>query len=338
MRVWRRTQEQDLQVRPRAAWYGVTAALWVVGLVLFAFAVVAIAHVVNSGVDRAVNHADVAVPQDGLTFYTTDPDSVASCALSNGSGQQVPLDTLGFTMEISINGPTYYAVGVTPHSMAAGAYRLDCRDVRPDAIFGFGPRVDVKTMATRFIWGVALPLALGLIGLVLLIVVAVKRHGAKSRIRSMHAYAVAGHGQVWNPAYVPRGPTGAGRAGSGEVDRLVGPTETHRRRRHHLRRGGPDESTHRCVEPLGHEDAGEAALVLAVRLDIPEPGVASDVLGHLLVGVQTDLLAVVRAGTLLRELQQESADGAPLLVGCDGDVVEQHVIGSEPQHEVSHHA
>ncbi len=189
-------EEHDLRVRPRAAWYCVTAVLWGVGLVLFAFAVVEIAHVVNGGVDRAVNHADVTVPGNGLTVYTTDPDSVASCVLTHGSGHPVPLDTLGFTMEISVNGPTYYAVGVTPHSLAAGSYRLDCRDVRPGAEFGFGPRVDVKTLATRVIWGILLPLALGLIGLVTLIVVVVKRHNAKSRIRSMRAYAVAGHAQA----------------------------------------------------------------------------------------------------------------------------------------------
>ncbi len=199
-------QERELRVRPHAAWYGVTAVLWGVGLVLFAFAVVAIAHVVNGGVDRAANHAEVTVPRDGLTVYTTDPNSVADCILNNGSGQPVALDTLGFTMEISVNGPTYYAVGVTPHSLAAGSYRLDCRDVTPGTTFGYGPRVDVKTMATRAIWGILLPLALGLIGLVVLIVVIVKRHSSRARIRAKEAFAVAGHAQAWSPPFVPHGP------------------------------------------------------------------------------------------------------------------------------------
>ena len=211
-------QEKELRVRPHAAWYGVTAVLWGVGLVLFTFAVVAIAHVVNGGVDRAANHAEVTVPRDGLTVYTTDPNSVADCVLNNGSGQRVALDTLGFTMEISFNGPTYHAVGVTPRSMPAGSYRLDCRDVAPGATFGYGPRVDVKTMATRAIWGILLPLALGLIGLVVLIVVIVKRHSSKARIRAMQAYAVAGHAQTWSPPYVPHGP-----GGTATDDRPPGP-------------------------------------------------------------------------------------------------------------------
>lgn len=203
---------QDLRVRPRPAWYAVPVVMWVVALVLFVLAIFAIARVVNNGVDqlRAGGGGvwEVSVPADGLTLYTTDPNSTANCTLTPANGRAVPLETLKVTIEISINGPTYYGLGVTPDGLAPGQYKVSCGDIASNARLGTGPRVDVTALATRAIWGLVLPLVLGVVGLVVLIIVVVKRHSSKSRLRTMQAYAGSGYGGGWNQDFGSGGPSG----------------------------------------------------------------------------------------------------------------------------------
>ncbi len=198
--------EEEMRVRPRAAWYALPVVMWAAAAVLFVLALVAIANVVNAGVDRVPAGSAgwrVTVPADGLTLYTTDPNSTADCTLMSPRGTSTPLDTLNVTIEININGPTYYALGVTPKDLAPGQYTVTCSDISAGARLGTGPRVDVTALATRALWGLLLPLALGVIGLIVIIVLIVKRHSSKSRIKTMRAYAGTGYGSAWNQPYPP---------------------------------------------------------------------------------------------------------------------------------------
>ncbi len=198
-----------MRVRPRAAWFAVPVVMWVAAAVLFALAIAAIAHVVNAGVDRVPTSPTgwrVSVPADGLTFYTTDASSTADCVLTSSNGTRTALDTLDVTIEITINGPTYHGLGVTPSGLAPGRYVVTCSDITSGARLGTGPRVDVTALATRALWGLVLPMVLGVVGLVVLIVLIVKRHSSRSRIQTMHAYAASGYGSAWNQAYGPAGP------------------------------------------------------------------------------------------------------------------------------------
>ena len=189
--------EQDLTVRPRAAWYVLPVVMFVVALALFIAAVIAIADIVNSGVDRVGNNATIQVPASGLTVYTTDVNSMAQCVLVEPGGSRTPLDTLDINLEINVSGPTYYGLGVTPDSLPAGSYQLQCTDLATATTLGIGKRVDVTALATRALWGIFLPMALGVIGLVILIVLIVKRYNAKSRIRTARAYAATGYPPGW---------------------------------------------------------------------------------------------------------------------------------------------
>lgn len=209
--------ERELQVRPRAVWYAVPVVMWAAAAVLFVLAVVAIAHVVNAGVDRVPAGGSgwqVAVPANGLTFYTTDANSTADCVLTSSDGTRTPLETLDVTIEITINGPTYHGLGVTPSDLAPGRYLVTCSDIASGARLGTGPRVDVTALATRALWGLVLPMVLGVAGLVVLIVLIVKRHSSRSRIRTMNAYAASGYGSAWNQTQGPAGPGAPG----GRVD------------------------------------------------------------------------------------------------------------------------
>jgi uncharacterized membrane protein len=187
---------EDEHVRPRRAWYAVTVVLWAVALTLFVIALVAIAHVVNSGVDQVRNHATVGIDSDGVTVYATDTD--ADCTLVSDTGRGSALEPMDVTLRIDAGGRSYRAIGVTPESLPAGRYDLDCVGAPPATVYGTGPRVDVTALATRALWGIFLPLALGVIGLVVLIVVVVKRRGAKSRVRGGRVDSPSGYSGGWD--------------------------------------------------------------------------------------------------------------------------------------------
>jgi hypothetical protein len=206
---------EEPRVRPRVGWYAVPVVLWIVAAVLFGLALAALSHIINSGIEPVRNRGTVSVPADGFTLYTTDPVSTATCTLGGG-GEPVGLETFSFNLDISVNGPTYHGVGVTPEDLPAGTYRLVCTDVSPESRLGTGPRIDVTAIATRAVWGFVLPPVLGIVGVVVLIVVVVRRHTSKARIRSMHAYAGAGsgYGTAWNQQY-GSGPSGSGPSQSG---------------------------------------------------------------------------------------------------------------------------
>lgn len=201
--------QEDTRVRPRAGWYAVPVVCWVIAIVLFTLAVIAIARVVNHGIDRlgaAPAAQTVSVPADGLTFYTTDQNSTADCTLVSTNGATTPLDSLNVTLEIQINGPTFYGLGVTPDELAPGPYTVSCNGLVPGTRLGTGPRVDVTALATRALWGLVLPAVLGVAGLIVLIVLIVKRHGCKSRIRTQQAYAASGRGSAWTSTGPPPPP------------------------------------------------------------------------------------------------------------------------------------
>ncbi len=206
---------EEPRVRPRIGWYAVPVVLWIVAAVLFGLALAALSHIINSGIEPVRNQGTISVPEDGLTLYTTDPVSTATCTLGGG-GERVELETFSFNLDISVNGPTYHGIGVTPEDLPAGTYRLVCTDVSPDSRLGTGPRIDVTAIATRAVWGFVLPPVLGIVGVVVLIVVVVRRHSSKARIRSMQAYAGAGsgYGAAWNQQY-GSGPSGSEPSGSG---------------------------------------------------------------------------------------------------------------------------
>jgi hypothetical protein len=205
---------EEPRVRPRAGWYAVPVVLWIVAAILLGLALAALSHIINSGIDPVRNQGTLSVPDDGLTVYTTDPDSTASCTLTGG-GERVELETFSFDLDINVNGPTYHGIGVTPETLPAGTYRLVCTDVSPGSRLGTGPRIDVTAIATRAVWGFVLPPVLGITGLVVLIVLVVRRHSSKAQIRSMQAYAGigSGYGAAWNQQYRP-GPSGSEPSGS----------------------------------------------------------------------------------------------------------------------------
>ena len=177
----------DSRVRPSALCYLVPVLLWIVSLVLFGLTFKAVADLVTDGVDPIRNSASVEVPDDGITVYSTSPTS--TCALVTPGGTSTGLETLDGEFELDLpNDPTYFAVGSTPEDLASGTYQLQCSGIRTGEL-GIGQRLDPIAIGKRVLWGVLLPAFLGFVGLIVLVVLLVKRHNSKSRLKDAQAWS-----------------------------------------------------------------------------------------------------------------------------------------------------
>ena len=210
------TSVKEQQVRPRAMWDALPTVMFVVAIGLVVVAIVTIAHIVNADIDRVPGTASgdeqdevgsVSVPSGGFTLYTTTQDSDATCSLQPaGDGQAVELESFSFGFEVPHGGRAYYGVGVTPESLAPGEYSLVCSETVAGDRFSTGPRIDTTALATRFIWGLALPLVLVAVGIVILIILLVKRHRSKARLTAMQPYGAPGYGEAWKQTHGSGGP------------------------------------------------------------------------------------------------------------------------------------
>jgi hypothetical protein len=174
------TVEPAPQVRPRAAWYLLVAVLWIASLVVGGTVIATVYHVVDDGVTSIQASGQMHVPSSGRTIYSHDnPDSPACTVTDIASGRQTPLDELGFDLSATINGRTVYAVASTPDGLAAGDYTVSCQGLTDSQLY-YGDKFPLGSVAIR----VGISALLGVAGLALLIVLLVRRHLSKSRIRT----------------------------------------------------------------------------------------------------------------------------------------------------------
>ncbi|MEP6665238.1 MAG: hypothetical protein ABJA81_02215 [Nocardioidaceae bacterium] len=201
----------DMKVRPKGAWYVLPFGLWAIALALFITAVVSFADIVNAGIDPIDPSRTIRVDSDGATIYSTDANATHTCTVTDASGRTTKLEFFNADLTIDAAGPAYYALATTPGDLPAGTYTLTCPGVGPQAHLGIGPRVDVRAIAIRALWGIALPLIMGFLGLAALIALLVLRHNSKMRIKALRPNASSGYDGGWNyggyppPSHPPGG-------------------------------------------------------------------------------------------------------------------------------------
>lgn len=178
------TPEPDLRVRPSARWYLLPIGIFVACVIIVFFAFKPLLDLVGQGIDPVRNGAQVTVPVGGITVYSQDENVSRDCALVDDSGSASALKA--FETDVNLdppNSPGYQALASTPEGFSAGAYLLQCPQADAGARLGLGARLDIESLSKRATVGVLVSLAAGLIGLMILIVLLVKRHNSKSRRR-----------------------------------------------------------------------------------------------------------------------------------------------------------
>lgn len=188
-------QQADTRVRPAATWYLVPVVMWLICIVLFVMFLKTVADLVTGDTTSVTNGASVQVPDDGLTFYATESTAERDCVLRNQSEQRFQLET--FSEDLNLNPPSadsYYALGSTPEGLDGGTYTITCSGIEPAAELRAGSRIDIAAIGKSALWGLLLPVILGLAALIFLIVLLVRRHNSKSRIRSAQFQPPTGYG------------------------------------------------------------------------------------------------------------------------------------------------
>src|SRR3954468_15641942 len=149
------------------------------------------------------NRATVQVSGDGLTVYATTAVSGGSlCSLSDGAGNAVALQGVANTGTFEVtasDGTRMYPIATTPQDLAAGSYTLRCVGIGGLPL-ALGDRVDFEGVLLQVGGLFILAGFLGMAGLVVLIVVLVRPHSSKTRVRMAQA-AYAGWGQWYASPY-----------------------------------------------------------------------------------------------------------------------------------------
>lgn len=188
------------KVRPSLLWLLVVAVLWITAVVVcIVVAIRPLVDLVTADTTGFRNGAQVAISTDGLTVYSTN-DTVVPCVLTGADGSTIRMDDFGndsFELPRE-DGTELHALASTPDGLPAGTYAITCD--RASGMLAYGERVDFSELGIKMLLGFGIPAVLGLIGLILLIVVLVRRHRSKNRIRDAQAvYASPYPGAGWPP-------------------------------------------------------------------------------------------------------------------------------------------
>jgi hypothetical protein len=173
---------------------------------------------VSTDVTQFGNGDTVSIGSDGLSVYAEETDTLGACTVTADGGSPIRLESFnsfGEELEVATTGPTLQAYASTPDDLPPGSYVISCEG-GDSTILATGERIDEDAIMRGLVIGFVIASILGVIGLVLLIVLLVKRHNSKNRIRAEQSAAYygawaqqgytapdAGHQQ--QPSYDPYG-------------------------------------------------------------------------------------------------------------------------------------
>jgi hypothetical protein len=202
--------QADTRVRPSALWYVAVAVLWIASFLIFLFGIWPVITIYRDGVNQIANGAPVQIPSDGYTIYSSVRPPNATCTLQPRGGSPVPAepvdqdirDALTFTFD---NGTDVRPLANTPSDLPAGIYQVSC-EVPRTAVLATGTRIDINSFGGRLALGIIGSIVAGVAGLIILIVLLVRRHNSKQRIRQAQAAAAYGYGYGgYPPSGYPQG-------------------------------------------------------------------------------------------------------------------------------------
>lgn len=182
------------KVRPSAWWYLLVAGLWLLAIAMFVSIGITFVRVIDDGVTPVPPSGTIVLPSEGLTVYSSQQPTNTSCFLVSPREGTTPLDALGFDLTATFQGQRIHALATTPSGLSSGSYRLSCPGLGPAATLWTGDRLPMGSVLLR---AVVAGLC-GVLGLVLLVLLLVRRHLSRSRISSSRL------------AYAPGQPTGWG--------------------------------------------------------------------------------------------------------------------------------
>jgi hypothetical protein len=191
------------QVHPSARWYAAVVVAWIVAAVCMFFAIKPLIDVLDVTPIPIDNRTTLGISGDGLTVYATGGVvGGALCSLTDENGNVYTLEGVTDTSTFEVtaaDGSTMHPIATTPKDLVPGTYTLRCAGVGA-TLLGFGDRINYDAVLLQIGGMFILAGLFGVAGLVVLIVVLVRRHNSKRRLRWAQA-AYAGWGQWYASPY-----------------------------------------------------------------------------------------------------------------------------------------
>ena len=125
-----------------------------------------------------IGSGPVALDKEGLTIYASIPVLAARCEAKDSNGADVPLKRPAGSETIGINSETWYVVARSVDKVPPGSYAVDCPDDESSAVYAVGPRSSVVGFVVAIFGAIGSLLVFGMIGVILLIVSAIKNRRA----------------------------------------------------------------------------------------------------------------------------------------------------------------
>lgn len=202
-------QPVDPRVRPSGWWYLTVVVLWLAAAGLSGSVVVTVVQLVSDGLTPVSTTRTITVPAAGVTVYAADRPSTPDCVLAGRGGQISQMPGLPYHLTATYDGTTVWAVANTPVGLAPGDYAVTCPGVGPTSLLWTGDRLPVGSVVARSVVAVGC----GVLGLVALVVLLVRRHRSRARIRDHRRMVGAGYGgwpgPPWPAGGAPPTPYGA---------------------------------------------------------------------------------------------------------------------------------
>src|SRR5215207_815893 len=163
---------------PRRTLTWLAIASFVIGLVLAGFFVWRIVETAPRSPERIGTSGTVRLDDEGLTIYSSQPVLRPPCEVKDANGTAVPLKSPTGSETITINNDTWYVIARSVETVPPGEYVVSCADEETGTSYGVGPRMSILGFVGSIFGLVGSLLVFIGLGVVLLVIAAVKRRKA----------------------------------------------------------------------------------------------------------------------------------------------------------------
>jgi hypothetical protein len=175
---------------PSPAWFILPVILLLAAALLVGLGFSSLVGFLRSDIRAYQPGSSVSVTEDGLTLYAPEGAREAvinlSCSARRGD-QAVPLSSNGSGGTFSNEQGRFVNIASTPAGMPAGRYAITCVDrtaAGSDVPLYLGPRFDFGAFGRGIVFGVILPLFLGLCAIALFAILGILRYRSGKRSTS----------------------------------------------------------------------------------------------------------------------------------------------------------
>lgn len=195
------------QIRPARFWYAIAAGVFVLGIVVAVVLIVRLDFPGPEGEFRSGGTQTVDLDREGLTIFADRSVTGGRCEAADGAGNPIALTEPTGSETVTSNGTEWKVVLRSDQPQPPGRFTVTCEAADATATFAVGPHASVFGALGQIFAAIGTAVVCGLIALVIVLIVAIRRSAASRRLRPAGPYG--GGGQA------PPGPYGGGQASPG---------------------------------------------------------------------------------------------------------------------------